>query len=376
MTAAQPYDCFDMISSPVFVLEVNAADEPVYVAMNAYARKVSGRPLSDYVGHTALEVYPMAYGRTAYARHREVMQSGKPMTYELDLPLGDKVSTVQTTLRPELDQQGRVIRLFGSSVDTTAERDAREAKVAFDTMSSEMEQFVAFAAHDLRAPMRNIATLADLLRAEFADADDDKLEMVKLISSVATQSMNLITDVLSHTQTVSSETNDTVFSFPALCHAIWTTLDPTDTHHFTAALLALRADRTAMQIVLRNLTENAIKHGGRDRLEISVEVAVGLPGMIEVTLTDNGKGFSDAALKVMNGGRFRVESGYGLFGIKRLISARGGTLVACNLPNGSGAVVRFSLPGTILGDTASLGDRPEAAHPTHESFKPEQRHTA
>lgn len=376
MTAAQPFDCLDMISSPVFVLEVNEVGAPVYVAINTCARELSGRPLSDYLGRTALDVYPMAYGRAAYARHCEVMTSGKSLTYELDLPLRDRISTVQTTLHPEIDTDGRVVRLFGSSIDTSAEKDAREAKVEFDTMSSEMEQFVAFAAHDLRAPMRNIAALAELLYDGFADSTDERLEMIRLIESIATQSMDLITEVLSHAQTVSSEKNETTFSFPALCHAIWSTLDPTKTHRFTAALSTLCADRTAMQIALRNLAENAIKHGGRDTLDIDVQVAKGLPGMIEVTLIDNGRGFSDAALSIMNGGQFKIESGYGLFGIKRLISARGGTLVARNLPGGSGAVVRFSLPGSIVGVTASLGDTPDAAHLNAVTEASEQRHSA
>ena len=100
--------------------------------------------------------------------------------------------------------------------------------------------------------------------------------------------------------------------------------------------------------------------------------------MVEVTLTDNGKGFSDAALEIMNGGRFRVDSGYGLFAIKRLITARAGTLVARNLPQGTGAVVRFSLPGEIVGVTESLGDAPgtQGVIPRPQGVHGTQRYTA
>ncbi|NNK16460.1 MAG: PAS domain-containing protein [Sulfitobacter sp.] len=349
------YEHFDMIAAPVFVLEVSAEGQPVYAAMNSYARKQAGRPLSDYLGRTALEVYPMSYGRSAYDHHCDVLKSGEDRTYELDLPINGKVAAIRTTLRTEKDDNGRILRLIGSSVDMTTEKHARDAKLEFDTLSSEMEQFVAFAAHDLRAPMRNISVLTAMMREDCGTPDKDQLEIIDLIENIAVQSMDLISDVLSHAETVSTKTNETVFSFPALCHSICETLDPQGRHRFSTCISTLKADRTAIQIALRNIAENALKHGNRDRLEIDISVQQGMPGMIEITLSDNGKGFSDAALKIMNGGRFRADSGYGLFGIKRLISSRGGTLIARNLPNEEGAIVRFSIPGTLVGNESTLG---------------------
>lgn len=348
----------DHISAPVFVLEVNEEGALVYAAFNAHALQASGRPLTDYIGRTAAEVYPQAYGRTAHARHKEVWESGVPTTYQIDLPLGGETRTVRTTLRPERDAYGAVIRLFGTSRDMTVEKQAMEAKVQFDTLSSEMEQFVALAAHDLRAPMRQIAALTGLLRDEFENLSHDQLELLDLIENVSLKSMNLISDVLSHAEIGQNETVETVFSFPALCQDICDVLDPQSAHHITTSSATIEADRTALQIALRNLIENAMKHGGRDRLEIDIAIQIGLPGMIDVTLTDNGVGFQEGSLKIMNGGQFRVESGYGLFGMKRLISARGGTLAARNLPNGQGAAVRFSLPGEMLGTIAAERDLP------------------
>lgn len=351
MKPRRAFASLDHISAPVFVLEMNDAGAPVYVAVNAQALQQAGRPFSDYIGRTAEDVYPQAFGRTEHARHKEVMEKGVPATYQIDLPLAGEIRTVRTTLRPERDETGKVVRLYGTSKDITVEKQAIEAKIQFDTLSSEMEQFVAIAAHDLRAPMRQIAALTDLLRDGFVDMGDDKLELVGLIESVSLKSMDLIADVLSHSEIGRTETVETVFSFPALCQDICDVLDPQSAHTMTTSSATIEADRTVMQIALRNLTENAIKHGCRDSLKIDIAVQKGLPGMIEVTLTDNGVGFNEATLKVMNGGRFKVDSGYGLFGMKRLISARGGTLVARNLPCGAGAVVRFSLPGEWLGVT-------------------------
>lgn len=349
MTPSFDYANLDFISAPVFVLEVNEDGCPVYAAFNGHASQISGRPLADYLGRTAKQIYPGAYGRITYARHCEVMTSGVSTTYQIDLPIGGTTRTVRTTLRPQTDHRGAVVRLYGTSKDMTSEKRALEAKVEFDTLSTEMEQFVALAAHDLRAPMRQVAAISELLREDLQDSRPDTLEMLDLIENIALKSNDLIADVLSHAEIGRSGPVETIFSFPALCHDICDVIDPHGMHNITTSSATLEMDRTALQIALRNITENAIKHGGRPKLCIDISVQEGIPGMLDITLTDNGNGFSDGALKMMNANSFKVDSGYGLFGVKRLISARGGTLNARNLPGSAGAVVRFSLPGTCLG---------------------------
>lgn len=362
MSVDRDYSDLDHISAPVFVLEMNADGLPVYAAFNAYALQMSGKPLADYIGRTAAEVYPQAFGRRALAHHCEVWETGVPTSYQIDLPVGNLIRTVRTTLRPDFDDAGKVVRLFGTSKDLTVEKQALEAKVQFDTLSSEMEQFVALAAHDLRAPMRHIATLADLLREELRECDDSKSEIIDMMENISAKSMDLIADVLAHAEIGGSDSVETVFSFPALCHDICDVLDPQSCHRITTSTATLCTDRTALQIALRNVTENAIKHGSNAALEIDIAVQDGLPGMIDITVADNGLGFNEGALKMMNGGRFKVDSGYGLFGVKRLIAARGGILVARNNDDAAGAIVRFSLPGECISMTAPLANRASQGH--------------
>ncbi|WP_386625899.1 PAS domain-containing sensor histidine kinase [Sulfitobacter geojensis] len=365
MTSQHPYSEFDLVAAPVFVLEFNEDGAPVYAAFNKYGLKKSGRPLSDYLGKTAQEVYAQAYGRTAYAHHCAARDTGIAMSYQLDLPVGGITRNIRTTLYPDIDETGKVTRLVGCSSDLSVERNAVEAKVQFDTLAAEMEQFVALAAHDLRAPMRQISAIADLLREDITDRTASNLELLDALNKIAAKTMNLVTDVLQHVEIAAVGNTETVFSFPALCFDICDTLDPNKLHNVTTASATLRADRTVLQIALCNMIENTLKHGNRARLNIRIDVREGPAGMIEVVLTDDGNGFSSDALSVMNHSRFRAESGYGLFAVKRLISARGGTLVAQNLPNGTGAIVRFTLPGRYVGGSLKADDqaRPGAEQP-------------
>lgn len=376
MTSQHSYSNFDLVAAPVFVLEINDDGEPVYAAFNKFGLQKSGRPLSDYLGRTALEVYSQAYGRTAYARHCAVRDTGVAISYQLDLPVGGITRSFRTTLCPVLGEDGKVTRLVGCSMDLTVEKNAAEAKVQFDTLAIEMEQFVALAAHDLRAPMRQISAITDLLREDMSDQNASNIELLDTLNKIATKTLDLVTDVLQHVEIAAVSNAETVFSFPALCYDICDTLDPTQMHNITSSTATLSTDRTVLQIALRNMIENALKHGHRDRLKIRIDVREGMPGMLEVTLTDNGKGFSSDALNVMNYSQFRAESGYGLFAVKRLISARGGTLAAQNLPNDAGAIVRFSLPGIFVNGSLKSSDQgPRRAAP-HPADKGGRRHSA
>ena len=65
-------DLLDTIATPVFVLEPDDSNRPVYAAFNATARKTANLELTQIVGKTALELYPGAFGQIAYNHHCEV----------------------------------------------------------------------------------------------------------------------------------------------------------------------------------------------------------------------------------------------------------------------------------------------------------------
>ena len=355
MRVPTDFSQFDHVASPIFVLAVSPTGDPIYVAFNTHACAVARRPLSDFIGHTALEVYSEDFGRTAYDRHCAVIASKSPLTYELDLPLGQRTRTIRTTLTPQLDADGEVCLLYGSSTDVSAERDAVEAKVSFDTVTSEMEQFITMAAHDLRAPMRNVALLAEMLREDFVDHGDGKLQLLEMMEDVATKSMALIADVLAHARATAPKNQHTAFDFPALARDICDVLDPQGLHHFNVTAGQVTADRIALQIALRNIIDNAIKHGQRAHLAMDIAVCSGNDNMLDITLSDNGVGFTKSALAFLNGGTFRVDSGYGLLGVRRMIDARGGRITARNGADGGG-IIQFSLPGIYSGSSGDTGD--------------------
>lgn len=370
------YTLFDQIQTPIFVLEPDATGLPVYAAFNSHARTISRRPLSDYLGHTAREVYAGGQGAVAFEHHCKALKTGRESTYELDLPVLGRMIAVRTTLTPQTGPEGQVLRLFGSSTDITRHRQARDAQQQRNARNAEVEQFVALAAHDLRTPMRNIAHLTEMMREDVVDGGDGKMDLINMMEDVSRKCMTLISDVLSHTQSTVSRAGIMQFNLGVLCADIHAVLDPAHHHILEADPVDLTSDRTAMQLALRNVIDNAFKHGDQRQIRIKVEVEEGPGALITVRMTDNGGGFSAAGLALLNGGRFGVDGGYGLFGVRRMIAARGGTLSAGNCIHSGGAVVTFSLPGRLTSNTCTVVELADRFRPMNWRLeaRPQIRH--
>ena len=348
----------DEVDHAVFVIEPDADGQPVYAAFNRFGCAALGRPAAEVVGLTARGLYPGRLGEIAFAHHAATLASGTPRSYEIQLPIRGTERLVRTSLRPISDDGGRVLRLIGSSTDITGNHIMRQMQASVDTMNVEAQDFVALAAHDLRAPLRHVSAIADMLRDGFVDLGDGKLELIDMLEALGSKAMALIADVLAHAEATSLTTasSQSRFDFAALVREIMGLLDPAARCTCRIAEAEVLGDRIVTQMILRNLVDNAIKYSGRTDASGPLHLGFSLSdtgdGMLEFMVEDNGKGFADPAILFLQEGKLRTGSGFGLFGVYRLIQARGGTMSAENLPDGQGARVRFRLPGSLVDDAS------------------------
>ena len=141
------FNLIDHVPTSIFVLDVTADAIPVYAHYNAYALDRLGRELSEFVGKTTIEVFGEQYGTAAYTEQRKTIMARKTREYEFQLPLGNEVRIVRTTLVPQIAPSGKVHRLIGSAHDVSLEWVAESAQSKLKNMGSEVEQFIAMAAH-------------------------------------------------------------------------------------------------------------------------------------------------------------------------------------------------------------------------------------
>ena len=343
----------DHVQTTVFVLELDEEDIPRYVAFNEYGCKyLHLKSEKDVLGLTAKEVFPGRLGQIAYQRHLTTLRTGKRQVNDILLPLGGRTYSAVTTLDPVRDDAGRVYRIVGTATDRTEQHILTQMQYDLDAMKTESEEFVSLAAHDLRAPMRHVQTIAGMLRQDFQDHGVGKLELIDMLEEMGTRAMDLISDVLSHAQAMSAEEEVRDFDFGDLARQVMALLDLTWSCDTTITEARVHGDRIATQIALRNLVDNALKHakGQGDkakRLRLDIDIEPCGPDAFVVHVSDNGVGFDDPTLLFLGGGELRVDSGYGLMGVRRLIQSRGGQMNAENRDNQAGARISFTLPGRV-----------------------------
>jgi signal transduction histidine kinase len=106
-------------------------------------------------------------------------------------------------------------------------------------------------------------------------------------------------------------------------------------------------DATLLRRMIRNLLDNAVKHGARP---VEIAVARGGPGAV-VTVADRGSGIPEAERERVfepfyrPKGRSEAAGGWGLgLSLVRQIVGRHGGRVACTTRDGGGTVITVSLP--------------------------------
>lgn len=107
-----------------------------------------------------------------------------------------------------------------------------------------------------------------------------------------------------------------------------------------SGLPPVHGDTAALQLILRNLVENSLRHGERERLHIDVEARRARHG-VELRYRDDGRGYEGDPAQLgrmfLRGGESR-GTGVGLYLVRVLMDRMGGSVEFANLPDGGFAV--------------------------------------
>lgn len=105
------------------------------------------------------------------------------------------------------------------------------------------------------------------------------------------------------------------------------------------------ADPDKMDQVIGNLVENALRHGAGT---VTIDIGPGDDGGVEVVVSDEGEGIPEETsarvfTRFWRGGDRRGGTGLGLYIVKGMVEAHGGSVEVRRAPSG-GAAFRFVLP--------------------------------
>ena len=248
-------------------------------------------------------------------------------------------------------------RMFTGIVhDITLRKQAEERQALLirelESANEELKNFAYVVSHDLKAPLRAIATLADWISTDQSEKlDADGKEHLRLLIQRTRRMDSLIDGILQYSRVgrvrevvVAVDVNEIVEEALAM-------LAPPPHIHVEVAsdLPTVRAERTRMLQVFQNLLSNAIKYLDKPEGLIRVD-CVGHDQEWEFSVSDNGPGIETRHFKRIFqlfqtlAPKDRVEStGVGLSLVKKIVEMYGGRVWIESQP-GAGSTFFFTLP--------------------------------
>ncbi|WP_406567800.1 sensor histidine kinase [Actinoallomurus soli] len=239
------------------------------------------------------------------------------------------------------------VRRFTIALRDAAER-ARHERGRADLVST--------VAHELRSPLTSVKGFTATLLAKWHRFNDDqKRVMLETVNSDADRVTRLITELLDVSRIEAGRLEmrrqvvDLVEEARKIIAGRVAAGDPADRFKLevTGALPEMWLDPDKIDQIIGNLVENALRHGA-GTVTIVVEPDANTRGAV-VAVRDEGEGIPpEAAHRVFRQfwrghGQPRGGTGLGLYIVKGLVEAHGGTIAVRRAPSG-GAEFRFSLP--------------------------------
>ncbi|MEU1864855.1 sensor histidine kinase [Streptomyces gardneri] len=219
-------------------------------------------------------------------------------------------------------------------------------------------ELIATVAHELRSPLTSVKGFtATLLDKWERFTDEQKRLMLETVDADAGRIKRLIAELLDISRIDSGrlEVRRQPVDLAAAIGRhiqVHTTGGQSPDRFFvriSPKLPALWADPDKIDQILGNLLENAVRHGEGT---VTIEVAPGTAGDdgeegTEVTVSDEGPGIPEASMsrvftRFWRGSK-RGGTGLGLYIVKGIVEAHGGTITVGRGPRG-GAEFRFTLP--------------------------------
>ena len=287
-----------------------------------------------------------------------IFYAGVPLVSEAGLPLG---TLCVIDHKPNLLSQSQISSLSALSNQVFNLLELRKSKQQLERTIMELEEkneglerFAVVAAHDLKTPLINISSLAQLFQNQYKDIlDSEGLEMLEMIIGSSGNLIGLIDGLLQYSK---SESLLREGKSDIELQMLRTDLEGLFNYDHQLKLVLksdltkIKAHKTALHQILINLITNAIKYHDKETVEIELGVSESDTHFL-FYVKDNGPGIETIHQerifkifeKLATTDKFGVRgNGIGLATVKKIVEKLGGAIrVESDL--GKGAKFIFSL---------------------------------
>jgi PAS domain S-box-containing protein len=363
------------LSYQAFLLEnvsdaVFAFDHDLHITLwNHGAEELYGWKAEEAIGRPAAEVVrTAATAEEAKARVAEVERGQKRHFEAIHHNRAGDLLYIDSTATPIRSDGGGTAGYVVINRDMTArkryekeleqlnaslEQRVHERTAELERSNQELDQFAYVASHDLKAPLRAIALLAEWITEDAAPVlSAQSLEHLNKLHGRVRRMEKLLNDLLDYSRAGRIRQEPELVDTGLLVKGIVDLLDLPGGFHVMqpAAMPLLHTERVPLETVFRNLIQNACKHHNRPEhgcVAIRVEER---RDEVLFGVADDGPGISpeyhDRVFKLFHTLRPRDQieaSGMGLSVVKKTVEGVGGRIWV-DSAEGRGAVFWFTWP--------------------------------
>lgn len=275
---------------------------------------------------------------TQYQLKEAVAKAAKGETVKYEVEIWGhqkKPVTILFNLKPLLNDQGQVVAIISEGWPV---QDIVEARAALLQKNKELEAFASIAAHDLKEPARMIGSFMQLLKTKYGDrVDETGLRYIDAAVSSSKRMHELIHDLLEYARAGAGDdlfsevnTGNIVLEIMAQLAVV---LEEKKAKIICTDLPVVRAQKTGLEILFRNLISNAVKYQPRDHVPVIQIGCTDTGSHWQFVVEDNGIGMRQEELhtvfdlfKRLHGREEFAGTGMGLATCKKIASLHGGRI--------------------------------------------------
>ncbi|PKK88960.1 MAG: hypothetical protein CVV64_16450 [Candidatus Wallbacteria bacterium HGW-Wallbacteria-1] len=282
-------------------------------------------------------------------------------------PRTGKIHNMDFSLKPILNEDGRVALIIPEARDITEKKEAlREilaAKEKAERADRLKSEFLANVSHEVRTPMTSIMGYAHLLEA--MNLDEKQRKYVSSILKSGNHLIDIMGDILemARLEADSIEIRTTTFSLWELMNDCYNAIAPQIQIReqiegkFTmqgCEGVTLHTDYVKVKQILMNLLANAVKF--TEAGTIVLEAIPVRDGGIKINVRDTGIGIPEDKVELIFDKFFQVDSSstrkFGGVGLGLAISGRYAEILGMSLSvestSGSGSLFALTIPDTLV----------------------------
>ncbi len=237
--------------------------------------------------------------------------------------------------------------------------DLQKLNIKFEESNRELQDFVYVASHDLREPLRKIASFGALLEDSLKDKlDEDQQENFQFMIDGSNRMQTMVDDLLIYSRVTTKARPFEQVDLNCVIEDIKNIelaklLEETGgTINIPEKLLSVNGDSSQLHQLFQNLIGNGLKFRRSDTIpEVTIRTSNVKRNMIRVEIHDNGIGidqkYHDQIFTMFKRLHSRTQfegTGIGLAVCKKIVRRHGGEIGVESTP-GKGSTFWFTLPG-------------------------------